>query len=122
VIEDLRDAYRADIKGVFLMGFSQACALNYRLAFTHPGMARGVIGVCGGIPGDFDGPKYTQIPAAVLHIAAREDRYYSSERARSFESALRRLASDVSYREYEGPHALARRSIPFIHKWILDRC
>ena len=60
--------------------------------------------------------------AAVLHIATREDQYYSSERTRSFESALRRLASDVSYREYEGPHAFPRRSIPFIHKWILDRC
>jgi len=122
VIEDLRDAYRADIKRIFLMGFSQACALNYRLAFTHPGIVRGVIGVCGGIPGDLDDPKYKQIPAAVLHIATREDQYYTSERTRSFDSALRRLASDVSYREYEGPHAFPRRSIPYIRKWILDRC
>jgi len=26
---------------VFLLGFSQSCALNYRFAFTHPGILRG---------------------------------------------------------------------------------
>jgi predicted esterase len=122
VIRELHDSHRADVKRVFLMGFSQACALNYRFAFTHPGVLRGVVGVCGGIPGDFDNPKYTHIPAAVLHVATREDQYYRPARTRLFESALRRLASDVSYREYDGPHAFPRRSIPFIHKWILDRC
>ena len=42
----------ADPARVFLLGFSQSCALNYRFAFTHPEQLRGVIGICGGIPGD----------------------------------------------------------------------
>jgi phospholipase/carboxylesterase len=29
-------------KQVFLLGFSQSCALNYRFAFTHPDVLRGV--------------------------------------------------------------------------------
>ncbi|MDQ2937783.1 MAG: hypothetical protein M3R67_09770, partial [Acidobacteriota bacterium] len=41
----------ADPKQVFLLGFSQTCALNYRFAFTHPDRLRGVIGICGGLPG-----------------------------------------------------------------------
>src|SRR5256714_5562683 len=32
----------ADSKRVFLLGFSQTCALNYRFAFTHPNHFRGV--------------------------------------------------------------------------------
>jgi len=42
----------ADPSRVFLLGFSQSCALNYRFAFTHPERLRGVVGICGGIPGD----------------------------------------------------------------------
>jgi predicted esterase len=112
----------ADRRKVFLMGFSQACALNYRFAFTHPGALRGVIGVCGGIPGDFADAKYVEIPAAVLHIAAEDDEYYSAERTRPFADALGRLARDVTFREYPGPHVFPRAAIPFIRDWILDRC
>src|SRR5215210_5660809 len=32
----------ADPSNVFLFGFSQSCALNYRFAFTHAGVLRGV--------------------------------------------------------------------------------
>jgi predicted esterase len=44
----------ADASRVFLLGFSQSCALNYRFAFTHPEHLRGVVGICGGIPGDWE--------------------------------------------------------------------
>ena len=50
---------------VFLLGFSQSCALNYRFAFTHTGVLRGVIGICGGLPGDWDeGGKYGETGAS----------------------------------------------------------
>jgi phospholipase/carboxylesterase len=35
----------ADGGRVFLLGFSQSCALNYRFAFTHPEVLRGVVGI-----------------------------------------------------------------------------
>src|ERR671917_838873 len=44
----------ADSRRVFLFGFSQSCALNYRFAFTHADVLRGVVGCCGGLPGDFE--------------------------------------------------------------------
>src|SRR6266849_1036135 len=34
----------ADPERIFLLGFSQTCALNYRFAFTNPESLRGVIG------------------------------------------------------------------------------
>src|SRR5437867_12236701 len=51
IISWLVDEGIADQHRVFLLGFSQSCALNYRFAFTHPNVLRGVIGICGGVPG-----------------------------------------------------------------------
>ena len=51
--DTLIDEGVADPKNIFLLGFSQTCALNYRFAFTHGKRLRGVIGICGGIPGDW---------------------------------------------------------------------
>jgi predicted esterase len=122
VIEELRAGYDADSARVFLLGFSQACALNYRFAFTHPGVLKGVIGVCGGIPGDFHDPRYRPIETAVLHIAATRDHFYKIEHARCFEGELSRLAADVTFAEYDAPHVFPRRSVPEIRRWILARC
>src|SRR2546427_4759967 len=49
LISALADEGIADRKRIFLLGFSQSCALNYRFAFTHSEVLRGVIGICGGI-------------------------------------------------------------------------
>jgi predicted esterase len=51
VIEEAAAEHQIDRSAIFLLAFSQSVSLNYRFAFTHPGVIRGVIGVCGGIPG-----------------------------------------------------------------------
>ncbi len=123
VIDDAAEHFGADRDHVFLMGFSQACALNYRLALSRPGLLRGVVGVCGGLPGDIGhSAKYRRVTAAILHIAATRDQYYSLEVTRRYEKELRRFSEDVTYHEYDSPHAFPRRSLPFIRKWIVDRC
>src|SRR5919107_5027561 len=59
---------------VFLMGFSQSCALNYRFAFTHRDALRGVVGICGGLPGDWEtNPSYGETAASVLHLSGARD-------------------------------------------------
>ena len=70
-----------DPKLVFLLGFSQTCALNYRFAFTHPGSLRGVIGICGGLPGDWEtSDVYKSTDAAVFHLSGTRDEFYPPER------------------------------------------
>ena len=59
-----------------LVGFSQSVGLNYRFVATHPDAVRGVIGICGGLPGDWDDGAYQPVTAAVLHIARGGDEYY----------------------------------------------
>ncbi|HYK20316.1 MAG TPA: hypothetical protein VEV42_06260, partial [Pyrinomonadaceae bacterium] len=70
LINILADEGVADPTRVFLLGFSQACALNYRFAFTHPEYLRGAIGICGGIPGDWEtSPLYRRAEIDVMHLA-----------------------------------------------------
>ncbi len=111
--------YHADRKRVFLMGFSQACALNYRFAFSHAGTIRGVIGVCGGIPGDWSqNPRYRQNAARVLHIAASRDQWYSKEKNLAIRQGLAERAVSLDFRFYDSNHRFPRASIPYIRKWI----
>jgi hypothetical protein len=58
MIEQLRGR-ASPTRARLLLGFSQTCALNYRFAFTHAGTLRGVVGICGGLPGDWEtGERY----------------------------------------------------------------
>ena len=59
-----------------LVGFSQPVGMNYRFAATHPEAVRGVIGICGGVPKNWEDGPYRQVSAALLHIARSEDEFY----------------------------------------------
>ena len=62
-----------------LVGFSQAVGLNYRFLGTHPDQAGGVIGLCGGVPRDWEEDKYGRIEAPILHISRDQDEFYPQE-------------------------------------------
>jgi predicted esterase len=80
----------ADPSRVFLFGFSQSCALNYRFAFTHADVLRGVIGVCGGLPGDWEtSAAYRETHASVLHLAGSRDEHYPPARVADYADKLR---------------------------------
>ena len=111
--------YRADPRRVFLLAFSQACAPNYRYAFTHPQAIRGAVAVCGGVPDDWNKNPCSR-PAAtrVLHIAARQDKWYSREKNLEFRRQLGQRAATLDFRFYDSTHKFPRRSIPHIRRWI----
>lgn len=112
-------SYHADPRRVFLLAFSQACALNYRYVFTHPRAIRGVVGVCGGVPGDWaENPLYQPAATRVLHIAARHDQWYSREKNLEFRRQLAQRAATLDFRFYNSPHKFPRTSIPHIRRWI----
>ena len=71
VIEKLSLDIAIDHEKIFIYGFSQACALNFRFAFTHPEKMRGVVGICGGIPGDLEtNPIYKPTNADVFYLGS----------------------------------------------------
>jgi predicted esterase len=119
IIETLTREGVADPSRVFLLGFSQSCALNYRFAFTHPEKLRGVIGICGGIPGDWEtSTTYRQASLDVLHLAGTRDEFYSPERVQDYEKQLQTRALSVVFKSYDAGHEIIREMRPDVVQWL----
>jgi len=119
LIETLTDEGFADPKRVFLLGFSQSCALNYRFAFTHTDRLRGVVGICGGIPGDWEtSPTYREADFDVLHITGTRDEFYTPERVRDYERQLKTRARSVTFRSYDATHEIVPEMRSDVVQWL----
>lgn len=119
LIEILTDEGIADPARVFLLGFSQSCALNYRFAFSNPHHLRGVIGICGGIPGDWEtSAAYHQAPIDVLHLAGRRDEFYPPERVRDYERQLKTRARSVEFKSYDAAHEIVPEMRSDVVQWL----
>ena len=96
-----------DRERIYMFGFSQACALNFRFAFTHPDVLRGIIGVCGGIPGDLDtNPIYKPFEAETLYLYGDDDEFYTQEQFATFNERLKSLLPNYRSKHYTGKHEL----------------
>ncbi|HEV8426337.1 MAG TPA: dienelactone hydrolase family protein [Pyrinomonadaceae bacterium] len=119
LIEILTEEGIADPVRVFLLGFSQSCALNYRFAFTHPEHLRGVVGICGGIPGDWEtSATYRQTQLDVLHLAGTRDEFYSPERVQDYERQLKTRARSVQFKSYDAAHEIVPEMRPDVVQWL----
>jgi phospholipase/carboxylesterase len=119
MIEQLTGEGVADPARVFLLGFSQTCALNYRFAFTHTQALRGVVGICGGMPGDWEtGEHYRNTEAAVLHLAGTRDEHYPPARVADYAARLAQQARDVEFRSYDAGHELTPAMRADVRAWL----
>jgi predicted esterase len=119
LIDSLTEEGIADPKLVFLLGFSQSCALNYRFAFTHPERLRGVIGICGGIPGDWEtSGLYRQAQIDVLHLAGTRDEFYPPERVQDYEAQLKRRARSVVFQSCDAAHEIIPSMRESVVQWL----
>ena len=109
----------ADRSRLFLLGFSQTCALNYRCAFTHPAVLRGVIGICGGLPGDWETSElYKQTNAAVFHLSGENDEFYPPARTSDYAAQLRLRAGDVRFESYDAGHEIVQPMRDDLREWL----
>ena len=102
----------------FLAGFSQPVSLNYRFAATCPDAVRGVVGLCGGIPSDWETAAYRPVTASVLHIARRADEYYAPEVTEQYPARLRIRVSDVEFHQLDGGHRFPSQGTPIVERWL----
>lgn len=121
VIEETVREHAADPRKVFLLGFSQPVSLNYRFIFTFPDVIRGVVAICGGIPGDYDTREYRATSTDILHVATDRDEFYTLERVTQFGPALERRAKRVDLRIYPGGHSVPLPAIKYIGRWLRER-
>ena len=107
---------------IFLLGFSQTCALNYRFAFRHPEVLRGVAGICGGIPGDWETSEdYQPTNAAVLHLTGTRDEFYPPTRVADYEERLRLRAPNVVLKSYDAAHEIVAPMRVDVRAWLVEQ-
>lgn len=101
-----------------LVGFSQPVGLNYRYVATCPDRVRGVIGICGGLPGDWETGAYQKGSAAILHLARRQDEIYPPPVTEQYAVRLRRHARDVEVHLIEGGHQMPSAGRQIVEPWL----
>ena len=121
VIAEQTSAGAIDPTRVFLLGFSQAVGVNFRFAFTHPDLIRGVVAIAGGIPGDWatEG-KYAAGAVDVLYVAAERDEFYTTERMRQNAEALQLRARTLVLKFFDATHEVPRAAYPVIDAWLKE--
>ena len=122
VIENLAEKNLIDKNRVYLFGFSQACALNFRLAFACPKAVRGVIGVCGGIPSDLEtNDVYKKLPADVLYLYGDTDEFYPLEKFQSFELKLKDILPNFQSKHYSAKHEITDEMREDMKNWLIGK-
>ncbi len=112
----------ADPARIFLLGFSQTCALNYRFAFTHREVLRGCIGICGGLPGDWETSElYSATDASILHLAGTGDEFYPPARVSGYAAQLQTRSPDVEFKAYDAGHELTAGMCEDVRAWLAAR-
>lgn len=101
-----------------LVGFSQAVGINYRFAASCPDAVRGVIGICGGVPSDWESDAYGKVSAALLHIARRQDEFYKPETTETYAERLRQRAADVEFHMMDGGHQMPSEGKRIVGPWL----
>lgn len=114
----VRGRFGIAAKRCLLVGFSQPVGLNYRFLATCPEEAGGAIGICGGVPRDWEEDKYRSITAALLHIAREEDEFYPPSLSSQFEGRLRKRASDVEFHMLPGGHRFPSKAKHIVQPWM----
>jgi predicted esterase len=122
VIEKLAAEQIIDANQIYLYGFSQACALNFRFAFTYPETVRGVIGVCGGIPGDLEtNPHYQPTSADTFYLYNDEDEFYPLEKYEAFAAKLDAYLPNFESKLYHSKHEIIQPMRDDIKSWLKAR-
>ena len=122
LIESLTREGVADRERIFLLGFSQSCALNYRFAFTHREVLRGVIGICGGLPGDWEtSESYGHTAAAMLHLHGERDEFYPPARVSDYATRLKMRSRDVEVLSYDAGHEFVPAMRGDMRAWLEKR-
>ena len=121
VIDKLDSDGVIDRSRIFMYGFSQACALNFKFAFTYPEVLCGIIGVCGGIPGDLDtNPLYKPFTAETFYLYGDEDEFYTQEKFAEFNSKLTTMLSNYTSKHYKAKHEITVAMRLDIIKFLAD--
>jgi predicted esterase len=121
VVRDLINNLRAEgvADKVYLLGFSQSCALNFRFAFSYPKLVNGVIGISGGVPGDWETNEiYKTLDAPVFYLYGDTDEFYTLEQFQKNAERLKLRAANLQTKGYTAPHEITDEMRQDIKAWL----
>ena len=119
IIENLAAKNLIDRNKIYLYGFSQACALNFRFALTFPDVACGVIGVSGGIPSDLEtSTLYKPTNADVLYLYGDDDEFYPLDKFKGYDQKLTAYLPNYQSKLYKAKHEITNEMRDDIKKWL----
>jgi phospholipase/carboxylesterase len=121
VIDDIGKRFGIGPKGCVLLGFSQPVGLNYRFVGTYPDAVGGVIGICGGVPKDWEEDKYRDFVTPLLHIAREQDEFFPVATVAGFRDRLLRHAANVEFHLLPGAHRYPRAAKEIVRDWLRRR-
>ena len=120
VIDTLSSQQLIDRNRVFIFGFSQACALNFRFGFTYPEIVKGMIGVCGGIPGDLDtNLSYRPMKGDVFYLYGDDDEFYTQEQLKAFDQRLAEYLPNYRSKHYNAGHEITDEMRSDMSEWLI---
>ncbi len=114
-----------DALRVSLAGFSHSCSFNYRLALAPPhGVPfRAVVGICGGVPGEWkeDGAPGTSFSKVtpVLHISTRQDEWYPPGKVAPYKGRLEARFASAEHLQHDGGHRAPSAAFPAIREFLI---
>ena len=113
----------ADPSRVALLGFSQPCSFNYRLALAprHGLPFRALVGLCGGLPGEWTEPAPGTAASAsshALHISTDADAFYALERVAPFGALLSSRFASARHEIHAGGHRVPSTAIPVVRAFL----
>ena len=115
---DLRKHCGIGKEKTILLGFSQPVGYNYRFSATFPDEVAGVIGICGGVPKDWETGDYGRVSAALLHIAREEDEFFPAATTADYARKLRARATDVEFHQLSGGHRFPSKGRMIVQPWV----
>lgn len=122
LIEKLTKDGLIDENKIFLYGFSQACALNFRFAFTHANLVSGVIGMCGGIPSDLQTNEiYQPLNADVFYLYGDDDEFYPLEKFQEFDKTLNEKLPNYTSKLYQAKHEITDEMREDVKDWLSQK-
>lgn len=124
-LNDIIDIYvsdgTVDQSAIYLYGFSQACALNFRYALTYPDRLKGLVGVSGGIPGDIESnPIYKPFSATALYLYGDADEFYPQEKFAGFDLKLTELLPNYRSKQYHARHEITDEMRADIRRFLQE--
>ncbi|HMJ09738.1 MAG TPA: hypothetical protein VK468_12075, partial [Pyrinomonadaceae bacterium] len=87
--------------------------------FTFPETLKGIIGVCGGIPGDLEtNPTYQPFSAETFYLYGDDDEFYTQEQFRDFDAKLRERIPNYGSKHYAAKHEITQEMREDMRDWL----